>query len=160
MGRFGRPQGLKGFLRVISFADPEQSLLHYSPWYIQKDNIWTEIVVTSSKVQNNMILAQVAGYTEREEAATLTHVEIGVLRSQLPTLPAGDYYWQEILQMQVYNRAGTLLGQVTTILPTGANDVLVVCGDKRHLIPYIPDVYVLSVDLIQQKIVVDWDEDF
>ena len=107
-----------------------------------------------------MILVKIAGYTEREAVAKLTNCHIGVLSAKLPALPDGDYYWHDLMQMTVCNKDGSILGNVTDILPTGANDVLVVNGEKRHLIPYVPKIHIVSVDPVQRQIVVDWDENF
>lgn len=160
LGRFGRPQGLKGLVRVISFTDPESSILKYTPWHMQQNSMWVPVELTNSLTQNKSILVQVAGYVQREEVAQLTHIEIGVLRSRLPKLPSGEYYWHDLANMCVRNLSGVVLGHVEDVLPTGANDVLVVCGEKRHLIPYIPDMYIVSIDSEQRQIVVDWDEHF
>ena len=62
--------------------------------------------------------------------------------------------------MKVTDQQGVPYGLVTEIMPTGANDVLVVTGEKRYLIPYLPGVYVLKVDDNQRVITVDWDRDF
>lgn len=160
VGRFGRPQGLKGFVRVNSFTEPEQSILTYVPWHMKQDGLWVPISLESTAMQNNVILAQVTGYTQREQAAKLTHIEIGIAATQLPRLTAGEYYWQEILHMQVYLTDGKLLGEVVDIMPTGSNDVLIVQGSRRHLIPFITDTYIMSVDSAQRRIIVDWDEHF
>ena len=104
LGRFGRPQGLKGLIRINSFTDPEQSILDYAPWYIKQDHTWAPVSLVNTLTQNNLILAQVVGYTEREQVAMLTHVEIGVPQSQLPKLPSGEYYWHELHQMRVINQ--------------------------------------------------------
>jgi 16S rRNA processing protein RimM len=160
VGRFGRPQGLKGFIRVISFTEPEESIFQYSPWYKNQDDQWVPIPLENQVKQNNTLLVKVAGFEQREQLATLTHTEIYVARSQLPVLPEGEFYWQDMINMQVFTRSGPLLGEVTSLLSTGSNDVLVVCGEKRHLIPYIKGLYILSVDPVQRKMRVDWDEDF
>jgi len=160
LGKLGRPQGLKGLIRVISFTQPEPSILEYLPLFIQQKESWTPLNIENFQVQNQMILVKIAGYTEREEVAKLTNRHVGVLSAELPALTDGDYYWHELMQMTVYNKDGSLLGNVIDILPTGANDVLVVSGEKRHLIPYVPKVHIVSVDPVQRQIVVDWDESF
>ena len=160
IGRFGRPQGLKGFIRVISFTEPEQSIFEYSPWYTSHDGQWLPIELENPVKQNNTLLVKVTGYVQREQVATLTHTEIWVARAQLPVLADGEYYWQDMLHMQVSNQTGIVLGEVTSLLSTGSNDVLVVCGEKRHLIPYVKGIYILSIDPVQRNIVVDWDENF
>lgn len=160
LGRFGRPQGLKGFIRVISFTEPETAILEYLPWHIQKKDQWLPLALETFQIQNQKILVNIVGYSERESIAELTNCNIGILSAQLPKLSGGEYYWHELTQMHVVNKDGTPLGQVTEVLATGANDVLIVSGEKRYLIPYIPGIYIVSVDPVQQQIVVDWDENF
>lgn len=160
LGKLGRPQGLKGLIRVISFTQPDTAILEYFPWFIQQKDLWAPLNIETFQVQNQTILVKIAGYTEREDVGQLTNSHLGVLSTQLPQLPDGDFYWHELKQMSVLNKNGTLLGTVTDILPTGANDVLVVCGERRHLIPYVPKVHIVSVDPVQRQIVVDWDENF
>jgi len=160
LGKLGRPQGLKGLIRVISFTQPEPAILEYFPWFIQQKNEWIPLNIETFQVQNQTILIKIAEYTEREDVGQLTNCHIGVLSAQLPKLPDGEFYWHELKNMSVSNQDGTLLGTVTDILPTGANDVLVVSGKKRHLIPYVPKIHIVSVDPVQRQIVVDWDENF
>ncbi len=160
LGRFGRPQGLKGLVRIISFTEPESAILGYLPWHIQIKDKWIPLKLETYQIQNKRILAKVAGYLEREHVAELTNCNIGVLSTQLPSLANDEHYWHDLLNMSVVNKEGVILGHVTQIMATGANDVLVVNGEHRYLIPYIPDIYIVSVDPVQQHITVDWDESF
>jgi len=160
LGRFGRPQGLKGWVRIVSFTDPEAAILGYTSWHMRQKDTWVPVSVVNTTMQNNTILAQVTDCESRDDAAKLTNIDIGVLRTDMPKLPSGEYYWHQLENMCVRNQKGIELGHVSHILPTGANEVLVVQGNKRHLIPYVPDVYIMSVDLELQQIVVDWDENF
>ena len=65
------------------------------------------------------------------------------------------------MKLQVINAQNEILGVVTELLETGANDVLVVEADKqRHLIPYVKDVYIKDIDLEQGIMQVDWQSDY
>lgn len=158
LGRLGRPQGLRGLIRVISFTEPESNILDYLPWHIQKNGNWVPIHIDNFQTQNQTILVKIEGYTEREAVAELTNCNIAVLREQLPKLPEGDFYWHELQNMMVQNKEGAILGQVVDIMPTGTHEVLVIQGEKQHLIPYVPDIYIVKVDSVQRQITVDWDE--
>lgn len=81
-------------------------------------------------------------------------------REQLAELEPGEYYWHQLIGMTVVNTKGESFGKVVEILPTGANDVLVVQGEKKHLIPYLPGQFVLDINDSQHLITVDWDLDF
>ncbi|MBA2711646.1 MAG: ribosome maturation factor RimM [Tatlockia sp.] len=160
VGRFGRPHGIKGFITIHSFTEPQDNLLRYKDWHALLAKQWQPLKIQHIEVTNKSILAQVEGYTEREQVASLTNVEIAISRTQLPSLTQGEYYWDQLVGMQVINQQGQVFGKVKEIMPTGANDVLVVEGEKRHLIPYLPGQFVIEVDVGQRLILVDWDMDF
>ena len=91
--------------------------------------------------------------------AALTNQNIMVKSSQLPILPDGEYYWHQLLNLKVINQDQKHLGVVTEIIPTGSNDVLVVRGDKQYLIPYLPEHFIMKIDLANNEIHVEWDLD-
>ncbi|KTC90794.1 ribosome maturation factor RimM [Fluoribacter dumoffii] len=160
IARFGRPHGIKGFVTVHSFTEPRDNVLKYANWHAFINNKWQPIKLTHAEVQNKSIIVQVEGYPERESVACLTNIEIAVQQEQLETLKPGEYYWHQLIGMKVINQQGELFGNVTEIIPTGANDVLVIEGNKRHLIPYLPGQFILDIDSNRQIITVDWDVDF
>ncbi|CDZ77956.1 Ribosome maturation factor RimM [Legionella massiliensis] len=160
VGRFGRAHGIKGFVTVHSFTDPRENILRYTDWHAYIAKQWQPLKILHLEINDKSILAQIEGYREREQVANLTNVEIAISRSQLPSLMPGEFYWHELVDMQVVNQQGQLFGKVVEIMPTGANDVLVIEGDKRYLIPYLPGKFVIDVDRDQKLIKVDWDMDF
>lgn len=159
IGRFGRPHGIKGFITVQSFTEPRDNILTYTDWHILINKKWQPINIIKLEVPQKAIIALVEGYTEREVVAQLTNAEIAIPRDKLAKLEPGEYYWHQLIGMKVINQKGDAFGKVVDIMATGANDVLVVKGDKRHLIPYILDKYVLDINESQQLITVDWDVD-
>ena len=78
---------------------------------------------------------------------------------ELPPLEDGDFYWAELEGLRVVTVEGAELGVVKRLMETGANDVLVVQGERERLIPYVAAV-VRNVDLDSRTIEVDWDKDF
>ena len=160
VGRFGRPQGLQSLVRVVSFTDPVENILAYTPWCVNIHGEWRPIDVISVEKHTRFILVQIEGYQQREDIVKLTNCEIGIKRDQLPTLAGNDYYWHDLIGMQVFNTDDVLLGTITEIMATGSNDVLVIAGEKRHLVPYIQDEFVLRIDMPNKVIVVNWDADF
>jgi 16S rRNA processing protein RimM len=160
VGRFGRPHGIKGFVTVHSFTEPRDNILRYTNWHISVNNQWQPIKLLCAEVQNKSIIAQIEGYPERETVARLTNIEIAVQKEQLEELQPGEYYWHQLIGMKVITTQGDVLGKVAELLPTGSNDVLVVEGEKRHLIPYLPGKFILDINDNQQLITVDWDVDF
>ena len=160
IGRFGRPHGLKGFVAVNSFTDPHDNILRYTDWHGLINQKWQPLTLGNIEINNKSILAKVEGYSAREQVAALTNIDIAIKRQQLPELKTNEFYWHQLLDMQVVNVRGVDLGQLVEIMSTGSNDVLVVMGKKRHLIPYLPEVVVINIDEDKKIITVDWDEDF
>jgi 16S rRNA processing protein RimM len=104
-------------------------------------------------------VAKLAGCDEREAAAAIRGQHVAVPRSQLPQSQPGEYYWADLLGLAVRNLQNQALGRVERLLETGANQVLVVRGDRERLIPVVA-AFVVTVDLAQGEIVVDWERDF
>ena len=160
IGRFGRPHGIKGFVTVHSFTEPRDNILRYKDWYGFLNNTWQPITLLSVETHSRAIIAQVEGYPERELVTRITNIEIAVQKEQLVELEPGEYYWHQLIGMSVINKKGESFGVVVEIMPTGANDVLVVRGEKKHLIPYLPGQVVIDINSSQHVITVDWDVDF
>ena len=161
MGRIGAPHGVKGWVHVQSFTKPAENLLSYKTWYIRRTAQWQEISVKDAKVHGEGFIATFERCESREAAATLNHAEIGIPREALPALEPGEYYWTDLIGMMVITKEGEFLGEVKGLLETGSNDVLIVKGEqKEHLIPYIPQEYILQVDIDTKRIQVDWDPEF
>lgn len=160
IGRFGRPHGVKGFVTVHSFTEPRDNILGYTNWHAFLGNQWQPIKTLTVEAHSKNLIAQIEGYSDRETVARLTNVEIAVSQDQLAKLAPGEFYWHQLIGMQVIDTKGQVFGSVSEILPTGANDVLVVEGEKRHLIPYLPGLYVINIDEGQRVITVDWEMDF
>ena len=160
VGRFGRPHGIKGFVSVYSFTEPNDNILSYSDWHVFLNSQWQAIKLLSVEVHNKAIVAQIEGFPERESVARLTNVEIAIRKEQLAILASGEYYWHQLVGMKVINQQGQEFGQVVEVMPTGSNDVLVVQGEKRHLIPYLPGQFIIEINDESQTIIVDWEMDF
>lgn len=160
VGRFGRPHGIKGFITVISFTDPRDNIMQYNDWHVRLNDKWQTLDLLNLDINHQLILTQVKGYQDREDVACLTNKDIAIKRDKLPVLAPGEFYWHELVGMQVKSTEGLLLGTVTELMSTGANDVLIVEGEKRCLIPYLPGRSIINVDNSQRVITVDWDMDF
>ena len=78
----------------------------------------------------------------------------------LPPLDDGEYYWRDLIGLDLVNVRGTALGRVVNLMETGANHALVAHdGGLQRLVPFVAHV-VRDVDLARRVIVVDWDADF
>lgn len=160
LGRVGAPHGVAGWFRVRSAARPPESILEFETWLIGGSGDWREYRVVDGRVRSNGLLARLEGVADRDAAATLRHAEIAVPRAALPEPAPGEWYWADLLGLAVETVDGTPLGRVDDLLETGANDVLVVRGERERLIPWLPERVVIRVDPQAGRLVVDWDPDF
>ncbi len=150
--------GIKGWVKIRSDTEPASNILNYSPWYLSTQSQWQPYKVVQAQQHQNGLIAQLEGYDDRDQAAALVGSQIAVLRSQMPEPAQGEYYWSDLIGLDVYNLQDEYIGKVTSLLPTGANDVLVIQSQSEEiLIPYVKDYYIYSVDLAAGRIEVDWD---
>lgn len=159
IGHFGQSYGIKGWIKVNSHTDPVDNIIMYRQWQIYHHGQWQTAEITDIKRQGNVIIAKLANCHTPEEAKLYTNDAIAIFRHQLPPLTPEEHYWVDLIGLQVINHQGINLGVVDHLFETGANDVLVIKGDKQRLVPYIQNV-IQSVDLIEKKIIVNWDADF
>ena len=153
--------GVKGWLKIHSFTDPRENILNYSPWVLKKNNELKEVTVTTGKQQGKTIVAYLETVTDRNIAESYIGWKILINRSQLPKSGKGDYYWNDLIGLQVETEQGITLGKVDSLIETGANDVLVIVDEEHErLIPFLLDDVVKTIDLTNNRMIVDWDPDF
>lgn len=160
MGRISGLYGVRGWVKVHSETEPRENIVQYSPWYLRLQDGWREVPLAAGRRHGKGVVAQLAGYDNRDAAAALVGTEVAVRRDQLPPPAAGEYYWADLIGLRVATVDGTDLGIVDHLMETGANDVLVVRGERERLIPFLPDDVVVEVDLEGGCMRVDWDPDF
>ncbi len=160
IGRISGLYGVRGWVKVYSYTEPREAIIGYSPWQVKVGGEWRRMEVAEGRRHGKGIIARLEGCTDRETAASLMGADIACCRSQLPPPAPGEYYWTDLVGMQVITLEGEELGVVDHLMETGANDVLVVKGKRERLIPFVKGDVVLEVDLEQRKIRVDWDPAF
>lgn len=162
VGKIGTTYGIKGWLKIHSFTETVGSILDYPTWYLEEGNAgigdsWKLVKVQDAKQHGKGIIAKLPGFENPEQARMLTGKKIAILRAQLPKLAKDEYYWDDLIGLTVIDQHGTTLGQVSFLLPTGANDVLVVKGTKEHAIPYLPGDVIKDINLEEGVMRVDWE---
>ncbi|NNF68122.1 MAG: ribosome maturation factor RimM [Gammaproteobacteria bacterium] len=160
VGRVSGLHGVSGWIKVYSYTDPPDNIFEYQPWVLDYSNAQHEIAVVDSRRNGRVLLAKFADIADRDQAAVLVNAEIFVAREQLPAPQDGQYYWADLLGMQVISTEGIVLGEVSRLFETGANDVMVVVGQRERLIPWIKDKVIDDVDLATRQIRVRWDPEF
>lgn len=156
VGYIAGAYGVRGWVKVVSDTEPRENILRYSPWYVGPEH--RAIPVQTGRVHGKGVIAKLLGHDTRDHAQALAGAEIAVRRDQLDPIPPGEFYWADLIGLTVTTEEGQTLGQVTRLMATGANDVLVVVGERERLVPFIDDV-VLLVDLENGRMVVSWDPD-
>ncbi len=151
--------GVRGWVKVYSETRPREQIFKYSPWFIEINGAVTEIDVLDGRVQGRGLIASLKGYSDSNAAKQLVGAEITIPEHMLPTAGKDEFYWSQLIGLSVVNMQGIELGHVDSLFETGANDVLVVKGDRERLIPFT-EFAVLEIDLDSGKITVDWDADF
>ena len=162
VGRIVGLYGVQGWLKIESWTEPRLRIFDYRPWLLgTAPGTETQIDGANGRSQGKGIVAHLPGIDDRDLAAALVGQDIYVAREQLPATVAGEYYWTDMEGLEVLTTDGVVLGQVSHLFATGANDVVVVRDSERErLIPFIQGSVVQSVDLSAQRMVVDWDPDF
>ena len=165
LGKIVGVWGVKGWVKLHSYTRNREDIANYPNWWLRGKNSNLEpalIDVIKCRAQGQGMVAQLTDINDRDQAASLIGQIILVPQSQLPQLSDGEYYWQQLIGLSVANSNNQQLGKVSSILETGANDVLVIKPtevDKADiLIPYT-DV-VQEIDLAAGTMLVDWDPSY
>ncbi len=169
VGKVSSVYGVKGWVKLYSFTEPMSNLLDFSQLYIKRGGQWQPTSITEGRQHGKSLVASLKGVDDREQAKALAGSELAVSQSELPALAAEDFYWHQLEGLQVLTEIDgvrQLLGVVDHMMATGANDVMVVhpceasIDQQERLLPYVPGIYVKSVDLEAGTILVDWDPTF
>jgi len=146
---------------VFSHSRPREQILSYTQWYIGQDKNRQVVTLQEGKVHGEAIIVKLDGIDDRDQAAALKGSNIWITPSQLERLESDEYYWRQLIGLEVIDQAGVLLGKVDGLIETGANDVLLVkAGKQEHLIPFIMDQVVTKIDIETGQMSVDWDIDY
>lgn len=163
IAKVGAPHGLEGDLRLHILSDSIETALSYGQWYIQKDakTNWQPLQNEAIYRSGSKVFIHFDGLDTPESARVWTNGLIGVPREAIGTTSDPDeFYWVDLIGMQVINIRGDDFGTVIDILETGANEVLICQKDKSQtLIPFVKK-HVLDVDTLAKTIKVDWEYDY
>ena len=158
LGRIAGVFGVRGWVKIYSETEPRDGILRYSPWMVGASGESRRVL--EGRVHGKGVVARLEGCDDRDQAALLVEQEIAVTRDRLPPPRRDEFYWIDLEGLQVVTLEGQALGTVSHLFATGANDVLVVVGERERLIPFSWDEAIRSVDFDQRLIQVDWDPDF
>jgi 16S rRNA processing protein RimM len=155
-GEIVKTHGLHGCLKVLSFlespdilegltfADLESPSGRKSSHEIKKIN-------SSGK----FLFLEIKDISDVDSARALVGFKLLLPRQRLKSLPADEYYWHDIIGLDVYTKEGRHLGLIESIFPTGSNDVYVCRGEGGEiLIPATADV-VEQVDVAGKRMIIN-----
>lgn len=177
IGRLHAPHGIKGWNKLQAFTESPDNIADYKQWFIRPSrggaaqSDWQAVEWDELRWQGKRLVVRLQGSTDRNRAEELAGHDIAISADELPALEQGEYYWHQLQGLQVVTEQDgkpVLLGVVSDMLETGANDVLVVQGkgvggalDKQErLIPWLPGDVIEHVDLELGCIRVQWDPEF
>ncbi len=148
IGRVVKPHGVKGKIKVDYFGEDLNRFSLYRQVYIknQVGRLQTYEILEAIPQPPRLIL-RLKGVERREEVDPLVGKEILIKKRSLPSLQEGEYYWFDILGIEVETSEGKRIGRVKEIFPTGANDVYVIEGKKREIFLPATDEVIQSIDI-------------
>jgi 16S rRNA processing protein RimM len=167
LGRVAGVYGVKGWLRIDSQTRPAAKILKYTDWWLRQGERSFRTEVVEGRAQGNGVVARITGenglaFDDRDEAARLIGALVEVEREALPVLPKGQYYWIDLVGLQVVNTSAVVLGTVQDVTSNGVQDVLVVVDEAgtQRLIPFVLKHIVKRVEMDEGRIVCAWEADY
>ncbi|WP_374407685.1 ribosome maturation factor RimM [Hydrogenophaga sp.] len=179
LGRFLDAWGVKGWVHIQPHSADTRALFESQDWFLLPPEARfgrgfsafaspVRVRVADIKVHADGLVARLEGVADRNGAEALKGVRIHVPRSAFPPAEDGEYYWVDLIGLEVVNREGVHLGVVRDLMPTGPTSVLVmdytetVDGIQRtaeRMVPFV-GAYIDDVDLTARRITADWQTDY
>lgn len=165
LGKVVDAYGLRGAVKVFPFADDPVRWARLPCWWVGREGsdpaTWQQTRLLKCKVQGGVLLAEFESVYDRNASEAMRGMLVGVPRQGMPPTDDDEYYWADLIGMQVVNTHGQSLGNVLGLIETSANDVLRVGGTDgvERLLPFVEAV-VQEVDLSQRSIRVEWEADW
>jgi 16S rRNA processing protein RimM len=139
LGKLGAPYGVKGWIHLTSYTQPESNVFGYQPWLIGRQGHWeTAHVIEQAGTQKKWVI-RLQGYENRGAASLLTHSQVGVYRNQLKSLSNKEFYWADLEGLKVVHYlSGCILGHVYSLKTMPTYDVLLVKKETSSSTEMIP----------------------
>jgi 16S rRNA processing protein RimM len=142
IGEIVKTRGLRGCMKVVSFVDTSDISSDLEFVYIQDHSEQKKLYnLRKIDISGKFLFIELDSIDDVELAKTFVGCKVVIPGDMFKELPEGEYYWRDIIGLNVYTEEGKLLGQIESVFPTGSNDVYV-CkgGDREILLPAIADV--------------------
>jgi 16S rRNA processing protein RimM len=171
VGRIHDAWGVRGWFKVLPHSADPQALFSTKRWYLQPPEKGPQafsgtvlLRVREAKEHSDVVVARTDGIEDRSGAELLKGARVFVPRSSFPSAGDDEYYWVDLLGLDVVNREGVHLGRVKDLMTTGPQTVLVLEYEEEgkpqeRMLPFV-SAFVDGVDLAAKRITVDWQPDY
>ncbi len=171
VGRIADAWGIKGWFKVLPYSASPEALFSSKRWFLQPAERGAKtfsctvlLKIKEAKDHSDSVVATSAEVPDRNAAELLKGARIFVSRASFPTPETDEYYWVDLIGLDVVNREGVALGAVRELLHTGPQTVLVLAYEeegkaKERMIPFV-SAYIDNVDLAGRRITADWQPDY
>lgn len=171
VGRILDAWGIKGWFKVLPYSASPEALFSSKRWFLLPSEKGAKtftgpakLSIKEAKDHSDSVVASAHEVADRDAAEALRGARIFVARSSFPTPDKDEYYWIDLIGLDVVNREGVALGTVSELMSTGPQTVLVVAYEQEgkpaeRMIPFV-SAYVDAVDLPTRRITVDWQPDY
>ena len=165
IGQLKKPYGIKGWLWVFSDTDDRTAIFDMQPWWMKTATGMKPLTVKAWRQQGTGIVAQFEQVPDRNIAETMNGVTLWVEQDVLPEPDEDEYYWSDLVGLQVLNEQDEYLGDITEMFETGAHDIMRVAAtsdsldNEERLIPWHKQT-VIAVDMMNKIVTVAWPSDY
>jgi len=171
VGRIADAWGIKGWFKVLPYSASPEALFSSKRWFLKPAERGAKtfsntllLKIIEAKEHSDSVVATGHEVPDRTAAELLKGARIFISRSSFPTTAVDEYYWVDLIGLDVVNREGVNLGVVKELLHTGPQTVLVITytengSIKERMIPFV-GVYIDDVNLVSRQMMVDWQPDY
>ena len=159
LGIIARPHGLKGYVRLNSYAESADSFARFGVIWVDAPEGRREHRVLEVRDHVKGVLLKLDGVRFRDQAEVLAGCRVGVDRSRLPEPEEGEFYWHDLTGLEAVGPGGDVLGRVKGLFEAGETDVIVIDSpDGDNYVPALEEE--VNVDLAAGKLTVFRPEEF
>ncbi len=153
VGRIRSAHGIKGEVKFQYYNEVYEDFLKYTSLYHDEKGEKSRLTLKRVRIRGSTFILQFEEIKDRDSAEKLKGKVLYVREEDLPELEEGEYYIYQIMDMEVKNERGDLLGRVKEVINTGTHHVLDVVGKREVLIPMV-EGFIISVDLKSKELIV------
>lgn len=169
VGYISGAYGLQGWVRIRPYSAEADALTHAKTWWLgnpEQPQLLRDVDMMQAKQHSGDVVARLVGVSDRNVAESLKGAVVQISRKHFPSLSKDEYYWVDLIGLQVENLQGVVVGVVEDLMDNGAHPILRLQAPgetegatREVLIPFV-DHFVKQVDMAAKKITVDWGLDF